>query len=90
MQARPDFRNPAPLHPGKIDIQKNIPMHNLLCRNLGNQRKAGRAPKSTVMTKLQQKKKAIIAQLEDQPLAGELEISPIVPKSKTILEKKKS
>ena len=90
MQARPDPGDPGPSHPGEVDIQEDTPIHDSSSENAGNPSPAGRAPEPTIMTRLQQKKRAAIAQPEDPPLADDPEIPPVAPKGRTILQKKKS
>lgn len=90
MQARPDPGDPGPSHPGEVDIQEDTPMHDPSSENAGNPSPAGRVPEPTVMTRLQQRKRAAIAQPEDPPLADDPEIPPVAPKGRTIQQKKKS
>lgn len=89
IQIRPNPGDPGLSHLGEVNIQEDTPMHDPSSGNADNPSSTGRAPKPTVMTKLQQRKRVGIAQPKDPSLAGEPEI-PSTPKGKTILLKKKS
>ena len=90
MQAGPDPGTPSPSHPGVLDMGEDTPMHNLSSAIAGNPGSAGRAPESTILTKLQQRKRAAIAQPKDPASAEKPKVSPAVPKGKSIPQKKKS
>ena len=65
-------------------------MHDPSSANAGNPSSAGRAPEPTVLTRLQQRKRAAIAQPEDPASAEEPEVPPAAPKGKSVPQKKKS
>ena len=90
MQAGPDSGILGPSHLEKFDIGEDIPMHNPLSANVGNTTFVGHAPKSTVLTRLQQKNKAVIAQSKNLALAKEPEVPPAAPKNKNVPKKKRS
>ena len=90
MQVGPDPGNPGPSHPGEFDIREDTPMHDPSSASAGNPSSAGRAPEPTVLTRLQQKKRAAITQPEDPASAEEPEVPPAAPKGKSIPQKKRS
>ncbi len=65
MHAGPHLRNPGLSQQGQFDIREHTSMHDQSSAIAGNPNSAGRAPKPTVLTRLQQKKRAAIAQPED-------------------------
>ena len=69
---------------------EDTPMHDPSSASAGNPSSAGRAPEPTVLTRLQNRKRAAIAQPEDPASAEEPEVPPAAPKGKNIPQKKKS
>lgn len=61
MQAGPNPENPGPSHLREFNMEEDTSMHNPSSAKVGYSSFAGRAPKHTVLTRLQQKKKAAIA-----------------------------
>lgn len=90
MQAGPDPGTPGPSHPGVFDMGEDTPMHDPSSASAGNPSSTGRAPESTILTRLQQRKRAAIVQPEDPASAEEPEVSPAAPKGKSIPQKKES
>ena len=90
MQAGSDPGSPGPSHLEEFDMGEDTPMHHPSSANTGNPSFAGRALKPTVLTRLQQKKRAAIAQPKDPASAEELEVPPAASKGKSVPQKKKS
>ncbi len=84
MQAGPDPRNPGPSQTGEFDMGEDTPMHDQSSASAGNPSSAGRAPEPTVLTRLQQRIRAAIAQPEASASEEEPEVPLAAPKGKSI------
>ncbi len=84
MQAGPASGNPSPLHKGEFDFGEDNPMHDPSSTRADNPSSDSRAPEPTVLTRLQQKKRAAIAQPEDPASEEEPEVPPAAPNGKSI------